>query len=174
MGPTEYYDITSQTITEPPPVFHCWNKEFLIVGFLRCSPNLNSSLTAWRTTHLTTSRAYPVVWCPGFMVVTPPFTHPSITFRNLRFGNCSPTVGVGFVMFTSGSFCGNWVFKMNIQFCCQLCCSSFVIFRNNPSQCKTMCSCQFRFSLTVSLRWCLPMSRVCRHNLRNCRSPYTK
>jgi hypothetical protein len=26
------------------PVFHCWNQAFPIVGFLGCSPNINSSL----------------------------------------------------------------------------------------------------------------------------------
>jgi hypothetical protein len=30
------------------------------------------------------------------------------------------------------------VFKMNIQFCCHLCCSSSVISQNNPSQCMTI------------------------------------
>jgi hypothetical protein len=55
--------------------------------------------------------------------VTPSFTHLSITFSNQRFSNCSPTVDVGFVKLTSDSFCGNRVFKMNIQFCCHLCCS---------------------------------------------------
>jgi hypothetical protein len=65
------------------------------------------------------------------MVLTPSFTHLSITFSNQRFSNCSPTVDVGFVKLTSDSFCGNRVFKMNIQFCCHQFCSSSVIFLNN-------------------------------------------
>jgi hypothetical protein len=31
------------------------------------------------------------------------------------------------------------VFKINIQFCCYLCCSSCVNFQNNASQCMTIC-----------------------------------
>jgi hypothetical protein len=64
--------------------------------------------------HIT--RAFPVVSCPGFMVVTPSFKHLSITFSNQRFSNFSLTVDVGFVELSSGSFCGNTVLKMNIQF----------------------------------------------------------
>jgi hypothetical protein len=71
---------------------------------------------------------FPVGCCPGFMVVTPSFMHLSITFSNQRFSNCSPIVGVGFVKLKSDNFCGNTVFKLNIQFCCHLCCSSYMIF----------------------------------------------
>jgi hypothetical protein len=81
-----------------------------------------------------TTRAFPVVWWPGFMVVTPSFMQLSITFNNQRFSNCSPTVDVGCVKLTLDSFCGNRVFKINIRFCCHLCCNSFVILRNTPSQ----------------------------------------
>jgi hypothetical protein len=64
--------------------------------------------------------------------------------------------------------------KMNIQFCCHLCCSSFFIFRNYSysSQCKTITFCQCWFSPTAPLRSCLPMIRACRHNLRNYCSLY--
>jgi hypothetical protein len=58
------------------------------------------------------------------MVVTPSFTHLSITFNNQRFSSCSPTVDAGFVKLTSDSFCGNRVCKMNIQFCRHLSYSS--------------------------------------------------
>jgi hypothetical protein len=68
------------------------------------------------------------IWCPGFMVVTPSFTHLCIIISNQRFSNCSPTVDVGFVKLTSDSFCGNRAFKMNIQFCSHLCCNSSVNF----------------------------------------------
>jgi hypothetical protein len=63
--------------------------------------------------HIT--RAFPVVCCPDFMVVAPSFTHLSITFSNRRFSNCSRTMDVGFVKLMFDSFCGNRVFKMNIQ-----------------------------------------------------------
>jgi hypothetical protein len=36
--------------------------------------------------------AFPFVWYPGFMVVTPPFTHLSITLSKQRLSNCSPAV----------------------------------------------------------------------------------
>jgi hypothetical protein len=62
------------------------------------------------------------------MVVTPSFTHLSMTFSNRRFSNCSPTVDVGFVKLTWDSFCGNRVFKMHIQFYCHQCCNNSVIF----------------------------------------------
>jgi hypothetical protein len=52
-------------------------------------------------------RAFPVVRCSDFMVVTPSFTHLIITFSDQRFSNCSPTVDVGFVKLMSESFCGN-------------------------------------------------------------------
>jgi hypothetical protein len=60
------------------------------------------------------------------MVVTPSFTHLNITFSNERFRNCSTTVDVGFVKFMSDSFCGNRVFKMNIQFSCPVTCAAEV------------------------------------------------
>jgi hypothetical protein len=46
-------------------------------------------------------RAFPVVGCPGFMVVIPSFMLLSTAFNNQRFGNCSPTVEVGFVKLMS-------------------------------------------------------------------------
>jgi hypothetical protein len=49
-------------------------------------------------------------------------------FNNQMFSNCSPTVDVGFVKLMSDGFCRNRVFKMNIQFCCHLCCISSVVF----------------------------------------------
>jgi hypothetical protein len=55
------------------------------------------------------------------MVMTPSFTHMSISFSNQRFSNCNLRVDVGFVKVTLDSFCGNKVFEMNIQLCCHLC-----------------------------------------------------
>jgi hypothetical protein len=43
------------------------------------------------------------------MVITPSFTHMSITFSNKRVRNGRPTVDAGFVKTTSESFCGNGV-----------------------------------------------------------------
>jgi hypothetical protein len=60
---------------------------------------------------------------------TPPFTYLSITFISMRFSKCSHTMDVGFVKLMSESFCENGIFKMNIQFCCHLCCCISVIFR---------------------------------------------
>jgi hypothetical protein len=63
-----------------------------------------------------------------------------------------------------------WIFNSAAV---HLCWSRCMISRNNPSQCTTISFCQCWFSPTVPLRWCyLPMIRVCRHNLRNCRSRY--
>jgi hypothetical protein len=87
-------------------------------------PDVGNSVKDDSSDHI--KRAFPVAWGPGFMVVTPSFTHLIITFSNQRFSNCSPTatIDVGLVKLTSDRFCGNRVFKMNIQFCC----SSSVIF----------------------------------------------
>jgi hypothetical protein len=113
-------------------------------------------------TQLTISRAFPFARCPGFMVMTPLFLHLSITLSNQRFSNCSPIVDVGFVKLKLATLCGNRVFKMNINFCCPLCCSS----RNSPPQCTTISFCQCWFSATVPLRWCcFPMICLRRHNL---------
>jgi hypothetical protein len=111
-----YHDIAAQTVTSP--VFHYRNQAFRIVGFLGCSPDVNS---CWRREQregrLMTISSFScclVVWCPGFMVVTPSFTHLSITFSSQRFSNCNPTVNVGFVTLTLDSFVetepSRWIF----------------------------------------------------------------
>jgi hypothetical protein len=66
------------------PVFHFWNQAFRIVGFLGCTPNVKSS---WcREQHegrtIGPHHAFSVIWCPGFMVVTPSFKHLKFTFSN--------------------------------------------------------------------------------------------
>jgi hypothetical protein len=91
-------------------MIHCWNQIFRIAGFLGRSPNVNSSGAG-----------------NSVKVVTPSFTHLNITVSNQRFGNCSPTVDVGFVMLTSDSFRGNRIFKMNIQFLMQFTCAAVVV-----------------------------------------------
>jgi hypothetical protein len=102
------------------------------------------------------------------------YGHDTIVYASVHYFpcNCSPTVDVGFVKLTSASFWGNtssrWI---HIQFCCHLCCNRTVIIRNNPSHCRTISFCHRWLSPTVPPRWCcLPRIRVCRPNLRNCRS----
>jgi hypothetical protein len=92
-----------------------------------CCPNISSSYVKINVKDDSSDRimwAFPVVWCPGFMVVTPSFRHLSTTFSNLRFSNCSPSMDARFVKLTSDSFCGNRVFKMNIQFFCPDTCAA--------------------------------------------------
>jgi hypothetical protein len=62
-----------------------------------------------------------------FYGLTPSFMHLSIIFSNHKFISCSPTVDIGFVKLTLDSFCGNRVFKMNIQFCCPVTCAALVL-----------------------------------------------
>jgi hypothetical protein len=112
----------------------------------------------------------PPEYCTTILLLKPSFTYLNITFSIQRFSNCSPTMNVGFVKLTGYSFCGNKVLKMNIQFCCYLCCT--MIFRNNPSQCTTIYFCQFWVSSTVPLSWCFPVIHVRPHNRRNCSSRY--
>lgn len=84
-----------------------------------------------------------------------------------------PTVDAEFVKPTSGSFfleTGSTKLK-NIQLCCYLCCSSSVISRNSLCRCLSLNIDFCQISLFPSC--CLPMIRVCRHNLRNCRSRQT-
>jgi hypothetical protein len=97
-----------------------------------CSPNVNSSwCREQREGHSSDHimRAFPFVWCPGFMVVTPSFTHLSITFSYQRFSSCSPTMDVGLwswhqtVFVETGS--SGWIFGSAV---CHLCCCSSVIF----------------------------------------------
>ena len=86
---------------------------------------------------------FPVIKHPGFMTIMPSFLPFSIVFSNQRFSNCSCTLVVGFVKLLSNWFCGNKVFKMNIEFCRHLCCSSSMIFRHNPLQCTMIPFTQF-------------------------------
>jgi hypothetical protein len=66
------------------PVFPHRNRAFWRIG---CAPNVNSS---WCRNSVEDDRpirpyhAFPVVWWPGFMIVTPSFSHLSIIFSNQR------------------------------------------------------------------------------------------
>jgi hypothetical protein len=115
MGPTKY--CTTILLSKPPQ--NLPHVPLLELGILDCRlPWVFSKRNSMKEDSSNITHAFPVAWCPGFMVMTPLFTHLSITFSNQRFSNCCPTVNVAFVKLTSFSFCGNRVFKMNIQFCC--------------------------------------------------------
>jgi hypothetical protein len=153
-------------------MFHCWNQAFQIVGFLRCSPDI----TAWRATYLTTLRArlqlsdVQVLWS----------WHHRLRIRALRSvirGLATAALPRILGLWTSfrtvfvETGASRWIFS---SVAVHMCCSSALIFRNNPSQCTTISFCHCRFSTTVSLRsCCLPMICVCQHNLWNCCSRYT-
>jgi hypothetical protein len=127
-----YHDIVARTITEPTPCFIVGTRNaFRIVGSLGCPPNINSSWCKEQREGRLISPSLARFLLSDihvFLVLTPPFTHLIITLSNHRLSGCSPTVDVGFVKVTSDSFCGNRVFKMNIQFCCHVYCSNSVIF----------------------------------------------
>jgi hypothetical protein len=96
-----------------------------------------------------------VVWCPGFMVVVPSFTHLSITFSNQRFSNCSSTADIVSVKLTSDGC----LWKQGLQDEYSVLLQEFYDFSKQS------------FSVYDGpLCWCF---RVCRHNLRNCRSRHT-
>jgi hypothetical protein len=126
MGPTEHFTTIllpkpSQNLPCVPPCEECTSDCRLSWVFLnrKLFPmGVGNSVKEDSSARIT--RAFPVVWRPGFMVVEPSFTHLSIIFGNQRFRNCSPTVDAGFLKLRSDSFWGNRVFKMNIQFCCSL------------------------------------------------------
>ena len=81
--------------------------------------------TTWRTTHLTilhiynhqTSRFY------DNHTILSAF---GVVFSKQSFNNCSSTMDVGFVKILWDCLSGNSVFKMNIEFCCHLWCSSYL------------------------------------------------
>jgi phosphatidylinositol kinase/protein kinase (PI-3 family) len=155
------------------PVFHCWNQAFRIVGFLVCSPNVNSS---WCRKQREGRLIWPyharVSSClmSRFHGRDTSFTHLSITSNNQRFINCSPTVNDGFVKLTE-SFCENRTFRMNIQFCCSVTCAAVVLWFF-----ETILNVRRSLSINVEFRPLFLFTDVvfpCLHNLRNCRSRYT-
>jgi hypothetical protein len=44
---------------------------------------------------------FPVISCPGFMIMTSLFMHLSTAFSNQKFSNCSPTMDVEFMKLMS-------------------------------------------------------------------------
>jgi hypothetical protein len=78
-----YHDTAARTITDPSSVFHCWNQAFRIVGFLECSPNVNSSwCREQREGHLISPYHVRISSClmSRLYGLTSSFTHLSITF----------------------------------------------------------------------------------------------
>jgi hypothetical protein len=114
-----YHDIAAQTITEPPRV------SLLEPGIPDCKLHWvfsNNQISGCREQRegllMRPHRAFPVVWCPGFMAVTPSFTHLSITFSNRRFSNCGPTGDVGFVRVFMETGSSRWIFNSCVTFYC--------------------------------------------------------
>ena len=119
--------------------------------------------TSWRKTYLTvllisnhqTSRFWPS--CHLF--------HLSALFSVIR-GLAIATLPRMFDLWSSGQavFCGNRVFKLNIEFCCHLCCNISAIFRRDPLPCAAIPFTWFWFSATIPLSWwCIPMICVWHH-----------
>ena len=63
------------------------------------------------------------------MIITPSVSRSSVVFCNQRFSSCKSIVVVGFVKLSSDCFCADWVFKMNIEFCCHV----LMVFRQSSS-----------------------------------------
>ena len=120
-------------------MFHSLNQAFRNIGFLGNSAGINP---AWCWEQCEGQLIWPyyiflVIRCPGFMIITPSFLPSNIVFSNQYFSKSNTTVDVGSVKI-SDSFCGNRVFKMNIEFFSHLCCSSSMIFRHNPLHCMVI------------------------------------
>jgi hypothetical protein len=159
-------------------VFHCWNQAFRIVGFFGRSPNTNSS---WCREQREGWLIWPYHVHVSSCLMSRSYGHDTIVYAFehyfQKFSNCSPTLDVGFVKLTSDSFCWNRVFKMNILFCCRVICATVVTWfflETILLNVRQSLSVNVDLSPTVPLRWYLPIICVCRHNLRNCRSQYTK
>jgi len=112
IGPAEYQDIAATSM------FHSWNQAFRFTGFLERSPNTNlawyweqhEGLLIWPY------YIFPIIRCPGFMMISPSFSSCSVVFSNQRFNNCSSTMDIGFVKLLSGCFCGNRISSSAVAF----------------------------------------------------------
>ena len=116
-------------------MFHIWNQACRIIDFLGHLPNINPT---WCWEQREGQRTCPhhvfVIRRVAFMIITPSLSFFSVVFTYQGFSSCNCTVDVGFVKLSSDCFCGNGVFKMNIKFCCHLCCSTSMIYRHNRLQ----------------------------------------
>jgi hypothetical protein len=117
-----HHDIAAQTITERLP---CFTVRTVLQTLTL--PDVENNVEEDSPDHIT--RTFPVVRCPGFMVVTPSFTHLSIAIGNHNCSSCSPTVDVGFLKHTSDIF---------VERGSSYLCYSFVIFQNSPYPCTTI------------------------------------
>jgi hypothetical protein len=150
-----------QTITEPPHV------SLLVAGIPNCrlSGMFSKRGAAWRTTHLTISRAHfqlsdvHVLWSwrrpLRIWALLSVIRGLEIAALLWMFDLWSSRRTV-FV--ETGS--SRWIFSSTAV---RLCCST-VIFRSNPSQCPMTSFCHCWVSPTVPLGWCLPMIRVWRRH----------
>ena len=136
-------------------IFHSWNQAFSIIDFFGRSPNINPTW-CWEIhegLHAWLYYVFPCIRCPGFVIVNTIFGGPfSVVFSNQRCSNCSSSMGVGLIMF-----------------CYHLCCSSSMVFRQNPLQSLSL---SFGFRPLFLCCWCLPMICFFLHNLGNYCSGY--
>jgi len=150
MGPAQYQDITAQITTDPPLCFTGGTRHSgfqTSLGTLQTQTqrdvrnNVKES-SSDRISNHQTSRLYDdhTIFSPIIIV-----------FSNHRFSNCSSTVDVGLVKLALGHFCGNRVLKMNIEFCCHLCCSSSTIFIHSPLQFMGAPFTEFWYSATIPI-----------------------
>ena len=115
-------------------IFPSWNQAFRILDFLGHSLNINLEWwKQWEGWLIWPYFIFLIIIYPGFMIITPSLLLFSIVFSNQWFSNCSSTTDVGFVQPLSHCFCGKRVFRINIEFCCHLCCSGHTIVKIQSS-----------------------------------------
>jgi len=152
-------------------MLHSWKQACRIIGFLGRSPNINPTW-CWepREGWLTWLRYVFVTRRLAFMIITLSLSPFSVVFSDLLFSSCSSTVDVGFAKLSSDCFCGIRVFKMNIEFCCYLCCSSSMILDT------ILFNVQRSLALSLGFRSLFLLADEvfpCRHNHGYCCSGYT-
>jgi hypothetical protein len=151
-------------------MFHCWSQAFRIVVFLACSRNINSSWCREQREgrliwpyharvssclmHGFYGRDYRLrIWALLSAIAALPWMLDLRSWRRV-------------VFVETGS--SRWILGSAVT-----CAAAVLWFFENPQN-TTISLCHYWFSPTFPLcRCCLSMIRVCRHNLRNCRSPYT-
>jgi hypothetical protein len=175
IGPTEYHDTVYQTITEPPPCFTVGTRPGIPNCRLSWVFSKRKLFLMWRTTWRMT---HPTISCTRFQLSDAQvlwWWHHVHIYALLSVIKCLAIAALLW-MLDMWSSCQTvfveTVFKIIIQFCCRLCCST-VIFQKNPFQCRMISFCQYWFSLTVPLCWCLAKICICWHNLRNSHTQYT-
>jgi hypothetical protein len=149
---TLYHDIVAQTITEPSPCFTVGTR---YSGLSVHQMRVNSSwckeehkgrfvwpnhviVSSWLIIQVLWSRHHRLCIWALFKVITGLAIAALPWMLDLWNSRKNVFVEKGF--------------QTDIHFCCQLCCSCSVIFRNSPSQYTMISFCQCWFSLMVSLR----------------------